>query len=242
MNSMTNPAPSKLRTVHAAMASTVQEAGDDVARAMYVKARQFNDLYFDGALTALLVEITAPASPRALATHQPRTPEGVDCVIRIAPGVVSGGPLVWEDVLLHEMIHVWQAETGNQEPGYQGHGPKFAAKCNEIGAKLELPPVGVKGRGKDASGAKLPNCAQWPLNVRPAGYYPPETRGAKAAAPKAARQRRAKAADRDEAPESGPSSVDRVREALALVRAMSTDERLAFVDALADVTGGYEAD
>jgi hypothetical protein len=44
--------------------------------------------------------------------------------------------------------------------------PRFAAKCNQIGATLGLPPVGVKGRHG------LPDCAQWPACVRPAGYYP----------------------------------------------------------------------
>jgi hypothetical protein len=79
------------------------------------------------------------------------------------------------DALLHEMIHVWQNETDNQEPGYQGHGPKFAAMCNQIGEKLGLGKVGTKGNKEG-----LPNCAQWPLNVRPEGYYGESKRAVKA--------------------------------------------------------------
>jgi hypothetical protein len=220
----------KSRAVHSAMAATVQAAGLDVAREIYETARQFNDQFFGGMLTALLVEITAPASPRALATHEPRTPEGVDCVIRIAPSVVADGPLTWKDVLLHEMIHVWQTEADKREPGYAGHGPEFAAKCNEIGAKLGLGQVGVKGRGG------LPDCAQWPLNVRPAGYYGESTRGAKVArksSGKAPRTRKPRAAS---APVSAPSKVDA---AVALVLSMTPEERQAFVAAL--VAAGSEA-
>lgn len=232
---MTDPTPRKPgpRTVHAAMLLTVQDAGDDVARAIYNRALWFNQEYFGDELTALLVEITAPASPRAFATHQARTPEGVDCVIRIGPGVVAEGPLVWEDVLLHEMIHVWQAETGRAEPGYAGHGPHFAAKCNEIGAKLGLGKVSAKGRRRDEAGAFLPDCAQWPLNVRPPGYYPEGGRAAKATKPKAPRVRRVSEPAPD-APESdrAPEPQDRVQAALALVAAMTPAERAAFVGGL----------
>lgn len=153
------------RTVHLALTQTVEAAGIDLAKDLYAAAARLNAEFFGGQLQTVAVLISAPASPAALATHEPRSPEGVECLIKIAPAVVASSPALAHDVLLHEMIHVWQAETDNREPGYEGHGPKFAAKCNEIGAKLGLPEVGVKGRGG------LPNCAQWPLNVRPAGYY-----------------------------------------------------------------------
>jgi hypothetical protein len=225
-NAATNPAQSAVtsRAVHSAMAATVQAAGLDVAREIYETARQFNDQFFGGMLTALLVEITAPASPRALATHEPRTPEGVDCVIRIAPSVVADGPLTWKDVLLHEMIHVWQTEADKREPGYAGHGPEFAAKCNEIGAKLGLGQVGVKGRGG------LPDCAQWPLNVRPAGYYGESGRGAKVASKSSgAGSTRTR---KPRAPKAAPAPVDKVAQAVALVLSMTAEERTAFVAAL----------
>jgi hypothetical protein len=140
------------RAVHRAMAQTVASNGQACSKELYTAAAEFNATHFGGLLTAIMVEITAPASPRALATHEPVTPEGVDCVIRIAPSVINSGTKLALDVLLHEMIHVWQAETDNREPGYAGHGPKFAAKCNEIG------------------------------RVRPAGYYGEEGRAPKAVA------------------------------------------------------------
>lgn len=209
------------RAVHTAMAASVQANGLDVAREIYETARQFNQDYFGGMLTALLVEITAPASPRALATHEPRTPEGVDCVIRIAPSVVADGPLTWKDVLLHEMIHVWQTEADKREPGYAGHGPHFAAKCNEIGAKLGLAEVGVKGRdGK-------PDCAQWPLNVRPAGYYGEAPRATKAVTRATKpRARRAPATPT-------PASIDPVALVLARLAGMTRDQRAQVRAALA---------
>lgn len=225
-----NNAPAAIvatRAVHAAMAATVQAAGLDVAREIYETARQFNQDYFGGMLTALLVEITAPASPRALATHEPRTPEGVDCVIRISPAVVAAGPVVWKDVLLHEMIHVWQTEADKREPGYAGHGPEFAAKCNEIGAKLGLGEVGVKGR------KGLPDCAQWPLNVRPAGYYGDTTAAPKAVA-KAAGAPRKSSAPRAK---PQPKPADPVDAVLTLLAGMSPEQR-AEVRAYLDLAAG----
>lgn len=162
------------RLVHAAMARTVETAGQELSKDLYAAFLEFNEKYFNNVLTARMIEITAPASPNALATHQPVTPEGVECVIRIAPSVCEAGPNFYRDVLLHEMIHVWQRETDNSEPGYQGHGPKFAAKCNEIGAKLGLPEVKCRAKGEDK------DCAQWPLNVRPEGYYGAHKRAVKA--------------------------------------------------------------
>lgn len=75
------------------------------------------------------------------------------------------------DVLLHESVHQWHSEiTGQIEESYHGHGPAFAATCNQIGAALGLPPVrSMKRRG---SGAAMPSCAQWPIYVRPADFYP----------------------------------------------------------------------
>ena len=50
-----------------------------------------------------------------------------------------------------------------------GHGRDFAAICNRIGEALGLPPVVIRRRKGDSK--TLPICAQWPSNVRPAGYY-----------------------------------------------------------------------
>jgi hypothetical protein len=164
------------REPHKAMAGHVDAHGSEQAKALYELAQLYDRQYFGGQLGALFIEIAAPASPSALATHQPVSPEGVAMVIRIAPSVVDSGPALAADALLHEMIHAWQRVADKSEPGYAGHGPEFAAKCNEIGAQLGLAPVGVKGR------ANLPDCAQWPLNVRPDGYYGEAPRAAKAVA------------------------------------------------------------
>lgn len=166
------------RQPHTAMAAHVDAHGSDAARDLYTKAAEFDSRFFGGKLGPLVIEIASPASPAALATHEASTPEGVACVIRIAPSVVNAGQALAYDALLHEMVHVWQTVAEKREPGYQGHGPNFAEKCNEIGAVLGLPPVGVKGKGP--KGVKLPDCAQWPLNVRPDGYYGTAPRAVKA--------------------------------------------------------------
>jgi hypothetical protein len=73
------------------------------------------------------------------------------------------------DVLLHETVHQWQHEIAKKnEHSYGGHGGVFAAKCNEIGAVLELPRVVAKRRKHTRD---EPSCAYWPHNVRPDGYY-----------------------------------------------------------------------
>jgi len=175
---MTNAASNYLtaRNPHNAIAGHVVTYGNESAQALYVLADVYDTLYFGETLGQVFVEIGSPGSPNALATCEFRTPEGVAAKLRIAPSVVADSAELAADALLHEMIHMWQAVSDNLEPGYEGHGPKFAAKCNEIGAILGLPPVGVKGRDG------LPNCAQWPLNVRPVGYYGEGPRAAKAVA------------------------------------------------------------
>jgi hypothetical protein len=68
------------------------------------------------------------------------------------------------------MIHLHCDEViGEPETSYKGHGPVFAGECNRIGETLGLSRVRpAKKRGKDRD---LPSCAQWPENVRPAGFY-----------------------------------------------------------------------
>jgi hypothetical protein len=164
------------RSVHRALAVTVELQGIDQAKNLYAKALEFNKTYFAGSLLPVVVMIAAPASPSALATHEHRTPEGVDSLVKIAPSVVVASEKLALDALLHEMVHISCHEAGQDETGYEGHGPVFAAKCNEIGKALGLPEVGVKGRDG------LPNCAQWPLNVRPEGYYGFSVKATKAVA------------------------------------------------------------
>ncbi len=70
------------------------------------------------------------------------------------------------DVLLHEMIHQWQQEiTGIAENSYHCHGRTIRDKCNEIGSKVGLRPVGLK------TSVGLPPCSSWPHNVRHNDFY-----------------------------------------------------------------------
>ena len=203
------------RAPHKAMAAHVAEHGTPEAIALYETAREYNATYFAGQLSDFFVEIANPGSPNAYASHMPRSPEGLASVMRIAPYVVAAGMKFAYDCLLHEMIHMWQTETDNREPGYQGHGPKFAAKCNEFGALLGLPEVSC--RGKDGK----PDCAQWPLNVRPEGYYGDSVKAAKAVA-KATRPRQARKPRTVACQLPEPSKVE---QALSLIAAMSDTER-----------------
>lgn len=134
---------------------------------LYERFDAWNARFFGGRLQQALIMITNCAL-RALADYCPADVNGIRSRIRIAPHLwVKGGGRLLLDSLLHEMVHAWCHEIEQDiEPGYRGHGPKFAAKCNEIGAILGLPDVAPKGRnGK-------PDCAHWP--IRPDGYYGPD--------------------------------------------------------------------
>lgn len=142
------------------MVATVETLGGTAPRALYAAYEQFNREHFDEKLGAPLILIGACSSPRALGDYIGQDVHGLESRIRIAERAVSGGIDYATWVLLHEMIHAWcNEQMGDPERGYRGHGPKFAAKCNEIGARFGFAPVGVKGR------KGLPDCAHWPFNV-----------------------------------------------------------------------------
>lgn len=155
------------RAPHKATGALVEQHGEQAAQDIYRAFLAYNRTHFAGKLAAPLVLITNTSNPRALGDYIAKDVHGLESRIRIAPVAIKRGMVFALDVLLHEMIHAWQREVDeHEEDGYRGHGPRFAHMCNEIGARLGLPPVGVKGRGG------LPNCAYWPMNVRPEGYYP----------------------------------------------------------------------
>lgn len=155
------------RAPHLATGRVVAELGDAPARALYAAFEEFNHAFFGDKLGAPLVLITQAGSSRTLGDYVPRDVHGLESRIRIAPAAVKRGLYFAKDVLLHEMIHAWAHEVGGDlEVGYRGHGPIFAERCNEIGKVFNLAAVGVKGRGE------LPDCAHWPMVVRPPGYYP----------------------------------------------------------------------
>jgi hypothetical protein len=153
------------RAPHRATRAVVDVEGHELVRELYTAFDRFNREHFAGQLAAPLILVTY-TSPRAFGDHQAKDAHGLRSIVRIHPRTLERGALFACDIVLHEMVHVWQSEiAGDTEKGYRGHGPVFARQCNAIGKRLGLPAVGVKGR-KD-----LPDCAQWPINVRPAGYY-----------------------------------------------------------------------
>jgi hypothetical protein len=155
------------RAPHEATGEVVELFGSEPARKLYAAFGNYNRQFFGGELGAPLVLISPAGSARSLGDYCTRDVHGLESRIRIAPKAVRRGERFALDVLLHEMVHAWQAEIDeDEENSYRGHGPKFAEMCTRIGKKLGLHAVGVKGRDG------LPDCAHWPMCVRPPGYYP----------------------------------------------------------------------
>lgn len=169
MDQHTTEATDRTRAPHRATRALVEEDGVPQARALYDLFEVYNRRFFGGRLQQALILILEPSSRRALADYCAKDEQGLQSRIRLPRRVVISekyGPNLGPDALLHEMVHAWQHEIESDgEPGYRGHGPKFAAKCNEIGKVLGLPEVSEKGRHG------LKDCAYWPTNVRPPGYY-----------------------------------------------------------------------
>lgn len=155
------------RFAAAAIEKQARYQGQPISVALYDAARLFNIDYFRSALLPCAVEVTTPGSQRSLADYRPRSVEGIESHIRISPRAVKRGFRFAADVLLHEMMHAYAFEViGDIEKTWGYHGPIWTAQCNRVGRKMGLREVFVKGRGG-------PNAAQWPLCVRPAGYYGP---------------------------------------------------------------------
>ncbi|MRG98192.1 hypothetical protein GF068_40725 [Polyangium spumosum] len=156
------------RTPARALAALVEQEGQEAPKAVYRAFDEYNREHFDGRLGQSMLLITQPASPRTLGDYVPRDAHGIPSRIRIAPKCEAVCLAYVLDVVLHEMVHAWQHEVlDNLEQGYEGHGPRFAEKCNEIGAKFGLAEVAPKGRRGKAK------AAHWPMCVRPEGYYGP---------------------------------------------------------------------
>jgi len=142
-----------------------------------------NQAYYGGVLVPPIILLAEPSNPRRLGDCSPISGWGAESQIRIRPSLLAGThPNVREgnhdpeglfrfvaDVLLHEQIHQWQQEvTGQREESYHGHGPRFCAKCNEIGAALGLAQVIVKTRPQVPMTG---HCSEWPYTARPFSYY-----------------------------------------------------------------------
>jgi hypothetical protein len=151
------------------MGAHVAAFGDRQAQRLYEAYHEYNARFWGGKLAAPLIQVTPCSAARAWGDYTSKDVHGLTSKIRVAPKQAARGDLWAKDIVLHEMVHAWQYEIAkieDVEMSYRGHGPRFAAECNRIGAQLGLPPVGVKGR------RGLPDCAHWPFNVRPDGYYP----------------------------------------------------------------------
>jgi hypothetical protein len=151
---------------------------------LYAHWEEANGAYFGGQLVVPYILLAEPASPTTYGVTRSVSSFGGRCEIRLRPSLLkgthphtkdgTGNPeglfRLIADVLLHEIIHQWQQEILDEnEEDYHGHGPKFAAEANEIGAILGLSRVRTsKKRGPEAG---LPSCAQWPHCVRPPDYY-----------------------------------------------------------------------
>lgn len=142
---------------------------------------EVNARFFGAGMAEPYITLTEPSKPSLLGQCCRESSWGSRLEIRLRPSLLDGTHprvdslvpargrfLVAADVLTHECIHQWQAEiTGKAEASYHGHGPGFAAKANEIGTALGLPPVAVRNRGGSADLV----CAHWPHNVRDPAYY-----------------------------------------------------------------------
>ena len=150
--------------------ATAERDGAAMVRALHLTYEEINAHHFGGRLPPAAILVTRTQSPRALGDHISQDENGIRYRVRISPVAMRRGPRFMLDVLLHETAHI----DGDTEKGYQGHGPIFARRCNEIGATLGLAEVAARGarQGK-------PDCAQWPINVRPAGYYGDEDEASK---------------------------------------------------------------
>ena len=165
-----------LRRPHRETRVIVDKEGHDVVKVLYRLYDEFNADFFAAKLSKDPLILVAPTkSPRAFGDASAADWHGLRSPIRIRPDVFRrGGPNLGIDVLLHEMVHVWQFEViKDLELGYQSHGPRFAMRCNEIrdlvnakaGREVITSIVMAKGR------KGYPSASQWPCNVRPPGWY-----------------------------------------------------------------------
>lgn len=203
-----------------ALRAVVAREGTMDAKALFVAYEALNRAFFAGALPPATLLWTAPGSPRAYADHIAVDEHGIRFRIRVSPSIRKYGLRFMLDVVLHEMMHVACNHLDqDNESGYRGHGPKFAARCNTVGVRLGLAEVAAKGK---RSGR--PDCAQWPLNVRPDGYYGDnDPRTVKTAAPDAG--------DEGAGTERQPTSKRTRAASRAAVLEKAMDEAIRLLDA-----------
>lgn len=187
MSNMSNITPSDDETslrkhIHDYSINQAEGPYKDFIRGLGKAFDEFNALYFDNSLTPAHIAITQPNSRHALADCSVFSGHGGKHQIRIKESVIDGthnrfNPnhaienrwLYILDVLLHELNHHFVHEILNDySDSYGGHGVNYTKRANQIGDQLGLPHVVERNRKDKKS---LPISSQWPLNVRPAGYY-----------------------------------------------------------------------
>jgi hypothetical protein len=142
----------------------------------------FNQNDFDGQLTEPHIAFGRTAG-RRLSHCNPTTSYGGYVEIILNDGIVFGtsrhviNPLPAEGTRLYLRDHL-RRETVRQyvlevqkdeETGYRGYGPRFAAEANRIGAREGLPRVVARRRGERHAGQHV--ACNWPFHGRSAGYY-----------------------------------------------------------------------
>jgi Domain of unknown function (DUF4326) len=151
---------------------------------------EFNETYFGGELVPPFLAFEEPGHTTCYGEYSTVSAFGGSGQIMIRPSLLAGTlqhfrkgnrnkkgmRRFMDQVLLHEMIHQWQHEVNGTDLGefanYGGHGDTFSAKANEIGARLELPPVRLRNKKSHSRDtADLPSPSQWPHNVTPVSYY-----------------------------------------------------------------------
>jgi hypothetical protein len=114
----------------------VHQDGTDGAKFLYETFEALSRTLFGGELPRRRCSGRRPGR-RAYADHIAADEHGIRFRIRVSPSIVKHGAAFGLDVVLHEMVHAACSHLdGDAEPGYKGHGPKFAARCNAIGALL----------------------------------------------------------------------------------------------------------
>ena len=152
-------------------------------RRLYSSWEGWNVRFFRGELVPAVILLNGPESTLCYGDCSTESGFGCGSQIRIRPSILGGtlehqrggnkdpeGLMRFaEDVLLHEMIHQEVFEQGlGIDRSYNGHGPVFSSKANEIGARLGLPLVRRTNKSRDGD---EPSPAQWPHNVRAVDHY-----------------------------------------------------------------------
>ena len=151
------------RTVGAALEASVRARGHEAVRNLYDLAAWANARWYGGKLGRAAILVTPPSSPRAHGDYIAAEVHGMESRIRIAPKTAAKGFRFAAATLLHDLAHAatWELEHDGED-GYEGHGPRFAARCNVMGGELGLSPCAAKGRGAKG-GELMQKAARWPL-------------------------------------------------------------------------------